>query len=80
MRGYPALPFSLNSDLTFARASLRTPYGLAESAWRIEQSEITLNVRIPPNTTASVILPGKEEAPIEIGSGTYRWSYVYSTR
>jgi len=61
-------------DLASARASLRTSYGLAESAWSIENGEITLKVIIPPNTTASVTLPGHEGPPFEIGSGTYTWS------
>lgn len=64
-------------NLTRARATLRTPYGLAESAWTIEQGELTLKVIIPPNTTASVTLPGSDGVPIEVGSGTYSWSYPY---
>lgn len=64
-------------NLTAARASLRTPYGLAESAWTIEGGKITLKVIVPPNATASVTLPGSVEKPLEVGSGTYTWSYVY---
>jgi len=63
--------------LTHARASLLTPYGLAESSWIIEQGEITLKVVIPPNTTASVCLPGHDGPPLEITSGTHCWSYAY---
>jgi alpha-L-rhamnosidase len=43
--------------LTHARARHRTPYGLAECAWRIENDEIALEVVVPPNTTARVVLP-----------------------
>ncbi|HEY0756960.1 MAG TPA: alpha-L-rhamnosidase C-terminal domain-containing protein [Ktedonobacteraceae bacterium] len=64
-------------NLTHARATLRTPYGLAESAWVIEQGKLTLKVIIPPNTTASVTLPGSAETAVEVGSGTYAWSYPY---
>ncbi|HZO73561.1 MAG TPA: glycoside hydrolase family 78 protein [Ktedonobacteraceae bacterium] len=64
-------------DLTHARATLHTPYGLAESSWVIAQGEITLNVIIPPNTTATVILPGSGGKTAEVGSGTYSWSYSY---
>jgi alpha-L-rhamnosidase len=63
--------------LTSARASLRTPYGLAESGWTLEREQITLKVVVPPNTTASVSLPGRNEPPFEVGSGTYTWSYAY---
>jgi alpha-L-rhamnosidase len=59
-------------NLTHARATLHTPYGLAESAWTIEDGEFTLKVIIPPNTSASVTLP-EGEAPFEIGSGEYIW-------
>jgi alpha-L-rhamnosidase len=34
-------------------------------------------VVVPPNTTARVMLPGGDAAPIEVGAGTHRWSYQY---
>ena len=43
--------------LTHARGRLRTPYGLLESAWRIEGATLTLEVTVPPNTTATVHIP-----------------------
>ncbi|HET8843944.1 MAG TPA: family 78 glycoside hydrolase catalytic domain, partial [Ktedonobacteraceae bacterium] len=49
-------------DLTYARATLRTPYGLASVFWTIEGGEFTLKAKIPPDTTASITLPGKEKA------------------
>jgi alpha-L-rhamnosidase len=63
--------------LTHARARHHTPYGLAESAWKIEDGQITVEVVIPPNTTARVILPGSESAPIGVEAGAHRWSYPY---
>jgi hypothetical protein len=36
-----------------------------------------LKVTVPPNTTALVSLPGREEAAIEVPSGMHGWSYVY---
>jgi alpha-L-rhamnosidase len=65
--------------LTYARAQHRTPYGLAESTWKIENEQIELVVVVPPNATASVILPGRKSTPIEVGSGTHRWSYQYQS-
>jgi Alpha-L-rhamnosidase N-terminal domain./Bacterial alpha-L-rhamnosidase. len=67
----------LGGGLTSARAQHRTPYGMAESSWRIEEGQITLEVVVPPNTTACVTLPGVEAASIEVGSGNYSWSYPY---
>ncbi|GHO99738.1 alpha-L-rhamnosidase [Reticulibacter mediterranei] len=66
-------------NLTHARASLRTLYGLAESAWVIENGEITLKVTVPPNTTASVIVPGRSQEAIVVGSGMHVWSVPYSS-
>ncbi|HTI15977.1 MAG TPA: alpha-L-rhamnosidase C-terminal domain-containing protein [Dictyobacter sp.] len=65
-------------SLTHAHARHQTPYGSAESGWNIEQGHITIEVRIPPNTTAQVIFPGNDnQPPVDIRSGTHRWSYPY---
>jgi alpha-L-rhamnosidase len=66
-------------DLTFARARHRTPYGIAESSWKIEGGKMTVEIEVPPNASASVSLPGHHSSPIEIGSGRYHWSYPYQT-
>ncbi len=43
--------------LTWARAELDSMYGTIRSGWKIENGKFTLNVRIPPNTRATVKLP-----------------------
>ena len=63
--------------LTFASARHRTPYGEAESSWKIDQDSITVEVVVPPNTVARVTLPGKDEEPLEVGSGKHRWTYEF---
>jgi alpha-L-rhamnosidase len=63
--------------LTHARARHRTPYGMAESAWSIADGQIQVEVVVPPNTTASIILPASEVETVEVGAGTHRWSYPY---
>ncbi|MDB5078089.1 MAG: ramA [Chloroflexi bacterium] len=63
--------------LTSARSRHRTPYGLAEVGWKIENGQISVDAIIPPNTTARVILPGQEGKALEIGSGTHHWEYPY---
>ena len=65
--------------LTHARARHRTPYGMAECAWRIADGRIAIEIVVAPNTTATVSLPGNDAQPIEVGSGTHRWSYAYGT-
>ena len=64
--------------LTYASARHHTPYGMAESAWRIVDGTITVEVVVPPNTTASVVLPGTDPNPIEIGPGNHHWAYPFA--
>jgi alpha-L-rhamnosidase len=63
--------------LTFARARHRTPYGTVTCSWRLEEGEMTVEIEVPPNSTASVFLPGEQDSPIGVGAGRYRWSYPY---
>ncbi len=65
------------AGLTYARAQHRTPYGTALCAWRIADGAITVEAEIPANTMARVTLPGREDAPLEVGSGRYCWTYAY---
>ncbi|GHO46755.1 glycoside hydrolase family 78 protein [Ktedonospora formicarum] len=65
------------SDLTHASAQHRTPYGLSKVAWRLEDDKLSVEAVIPPNTTAHVVLPGRESELIEVGSGSYHWTYEY---
>lgn len=46
----------VGAGLTSARASLETPYGVLGSAWKLEDSQFVLDVTIPANTTAEIIL------------------------
>ncbi len=59
------------SQLDSARAELETPYGKASSSWTRADGKIELTVVVPPNTTATVELPGGR-APQTIGAGTHR--------
>jgi alpha-L-rhamnosidase len=63
--------------LTHARARHDTPYGPAECGWQIAANAIAVDVTVPPNTTATVVLPGREDEPIEVGSGNHHWSVPY---
>jgi alpha-L-rhamnosidase len=61
--------------LTHAHARHVTPYGLAESSWKIETGTFRLTVIIPSNATAIVTLPnGKQH---EVGSGIWNWIVDY---
>ncbi|HEX2914481.1 MAG TPA: family 78 glycoside hydrolase catalytic domain [Chloroflexia bacterium] len=63
--------------LSRARTRHLTPYGVAECAWELKRDEIEVSLEIPANVTAEVTLPGSDAQPLEVGSGTYRWSYRY---
>lgn len=63
--------------LTYAWARHKTPYGMAESSWKVVDGQIEIKVVVPPNTTAEIFLPGKETEPIKVGSGNYSWTYSY---
>ena len=64
--------------MRYAKAAVDTPYGRAESNWRIDHhdgapSTFTLRAVVPANTTAELWLPGATEA-VEAGSGTHELS------
>jgi alpha-L-rhamnosidase len=64
-------------NLTSARARHRTPYGIAQCAWVLAAGQIVVELVVPPNTTATVTLPGADGQPIEVRAGTHRWAYPY---
>jgi alpha-L-rhamnosidase len=43
--------------LSSATAELKTIYGLAKSAWKIEDGNFKIDIVIPANTTAEIVLP-----------------------
>jgi len=58
--------------LSWVKAELMTRYGKAACSWKRTGSRLAVKVTIPPNTTATVILPGQK--PSEIAAGTYAFS------
>jgi alpha-L-rhamnosidase len=50
--------------LTFASAKLQTLYGELESSWKIQSNTFTLDVTVPPNTSATVHLPFSGQATL----------------
>lgn len=60
-------------EIKGVNASYQSINGLIFVSWaRIDNEEIELNVTIPPNTNADVVLPDKTE---EIGSGDYTFHF-----
>jgi alpha-L-rhamnosidase len=59
-------------SLTWVKASVNSPYGVISSSWKREGKIVTLDVSVPPNTTAIIRLPGKKDC--RVGSGTYKFT------
>jgi hypothetical protein len=54
-------------DITWASAAYDCPYGKIKSAWKLADGKCTLDVTIPPGTTATVYVPCDEKSPITEG-------------
>ncbi len=54
-------------DLTCAAARLETPYGELISDWKLENGRFSWEVVVPPNTTATAILPNGETRELIAG-------------
>ena len=59
--------------LSYAKAEFESMYGKIVSDWKIENGNFIYNIQIPPNTTATVVLPGSDESK-KLGSGKYTFS------
>jgi alpha-L-rhamnosidase len=65
---------SVVGDLTWVKAHFDSPYGRIVSNWKIDGAVLTMDVTIPANTTATVVVPGKNGGSHEVGSGHYRFT------
>ena len=76
-----------NDQLGYARASVRTPYGMLASGWKYEDGLLTVEVEVPFNAEAEIVLPYAEGAAVTEngapvrgcaftrGSGTWKYAY-----
>jgi alpha-L-rhamnosidase len=58
-------------ELRWARATYRSVRGPISSAWRWEGDELRLEVEIPPNGSATVVLP--DGTAVDVGSGSHEF-------
>jgi alpha-L-rhamnosidase len=82
-----------STRFTSYKATFNSPYGLISSAWHVGNDRVTYDVTVPPNTTATLILPASGNdlkatgAPIVRGengtwtlaAGTYEFSFPASS-
>ncbi len=54
-------------DLTFVKASYRSPYGRITSEWHLEKGAFDWKITIPPNATATVYVPASRAEAITEG-------------
>ncbi len=54
--------------LTYAKATLVTPYGEAAAGWRLDGDRLTVTAIVPPNTRATVHLPGAHLEQVREGN------------
>ena len=59
----------VGGGLTWARGSVRTPYGLVSAEWRHDGGQFTVSVQVPVGTTCRMTLPDGTETIY--GSGKY---------
>ena len=55
---------ALVGDLRWVEAHYETPYGRIASRWRREGGQLTMEVTIPANTSATVFVPAKEASGV----------------
>jgi len=60
---------SIVESVDWIECSYQSPYGRIISNWKVDKGSVTIEVTIPPNTTATVYVPAKEAAAVtESGS------------
>jgi len=67
--GHPGYKHSIiaphpGGGLTHAASRLDTQYGTVASSWQLANAQLTLTTEVPPNTSATVRLPGATLAQV----------------
>ncbi len=66
----------IGGPLESASAELETPYGKAKSGWRKSADSISIEAIVPPNTTASCVLPAETGADVRLNGKALNESAV----
>lgn len=56
--------------LTYASATFQSVYGKIKSAWKIEGGNMVYDVKVPANTTATVVLPSASLGKVTVNSAS----------
>ncbi len=57
-------------DLNWVKAEYESPYGRIVSNWELKDGQFIVNVSVPPNTRAKVVLPAKNTQSVTGNRGT----------
>ena len=68
-----------NAGLTFVNASYESQYGTIKSYWQKKKGQLTWDITIPPNTTASVFLPATDASKVKVNKKSLKASTVNYT-
>lgn len=60
--------------ITWASTSIKTVYGELSCRWQCKNKMFIVDISVPCNTNALVILPGRDES-FTLGSGSYHYEY-----
>ena len=61
----------IGGDLTYAKGTLNTSYGVVKSDWKVLENAFTLNIQVPTGTTCEVELPNGEKYAVNAGEWAY---------
>jgi len=62
---------SIVGDLTWVKAHYDSPYGRIVSHWKRDGNKLAMDITIPVNSTATVVVPGKGGGAREVGPGRH---------
>ncbi len=69
---------NITGDITFCRAGFQLPQGQVVSCWKIEGKKLYLEITLPGNTLATLLVPGpsgKVQKTLKLGSGTHQLTF-----
>jgi alpha-L-rhamnosidase len=67
--------------LTYAKATFESPYGTIGSGWERKEGKVIVKVKIPANTTATIILPaGSADKVKETGKALSENTFIKNVK
>jgi len=66
----------VGGGLTWAKGSIRTPYGKITSEWKCEDNRFYIFVEVPVGTVCNLIMPNGDKK--NLGSGSYTFDHDYN--